>query len=196
MAAASPKSASPKSTRTTDGGTLALDNPLWRFVLPFYARDGVSAACLTLQDRLGADVNILLFAIFAQVERGLMLDHDDLATVDGLLRDWRHEVIQPLRRVRTRMKSGPAPAPAAATASLRNRIKTAELEAEQIALAVLLTWLDAQPARAAHPIAAKNIPASVARYFHPGAFAPDVEAALDTLMLAIRDTYADRDRKS
>jgi uncharacterized protein (TIGR02444 family) len=185
-----------KPATATDRNALALDNPLWRFVLPFYAREGVAPACLTLQERLGVDVNILLFAIFAQVERGLTLDNDDLATVDGLLGDWRSEVIQPLRRVRTRMKSGPAPAPSAATEPLRNRIKAAELEAEQIALAVLSAWLDAQPARATGPIATKNIPASVARYFHSGAFAPDVEAALDALLLAIRDTYADRDRRS
>jgi len=41
---------------------LDLDNALWRFVLPFYGRAGVSPACLTLQDKIGVDVNIVLFA--------------------------------------------------------------------------------------------------------------------------------------
>src|SRR5205814_1713185 len=75
-----------------------LDNALWRFVLSFYAREGVSAACLTLQDKLGVDVDILLLAIFAQAERGILLDANDVAAVDALVRDWRSEIIQPARR--------------------------------------------------------------------------------------------------
>src|SRR5690242_2464950 len=112
---------------------LELDNALWRFVLPFYAREGVSPACLALQDSIGVDVNILLLAIFAQVERGIVLDAQDLATADQLVQGWRAEVIQPLRRVRIRMKQGPFPAPSAATEGLRTRIKAAELEGEQVA---------------------------------------------------------------
>ena len=169
---------------------LDLDNALWRFVLPFYARDGVAPACLTLQEGLGVDVNMLLFAIFAQVERGIMLEEDDLAAVDELLRDWRGEVIEPLRRVRTRMKAGPSPAPSSRTEHLRNRIKAAELEAEQIALAVLSAWLDAQPGRPPGPVVdVERVPLMIARYFQarPGAFAPEVNAAIETLSRAIRD---------
>jgi uncharacterized protein (TIGR02444 family) len=187
MAAAPQKSAQPASREALD-----LDNTLWRFVLPFYARDGVAPACLTLQEQLGVDVNILLFAIFAQVERGVTLDQSDLASVDALMRDWRGEVIQPLRRVRTRMKSGPSPAPSAATESLRNRIKAAELEAERIALAVLFAWLDARPPRPPNPTAAKEIPLMIARYFQPNASAisADIETALEMLSQAIRDASA------
>ena len=107
-----------------------LDNALWRFACAFYARDGVAPACLALQESLNVDVNILLFAIYARLARGIALDARDLAIVDGLVRDWRHEVVQPLRRLRTRLKGGPAPAPSAASDRLRNRIKAAELEAE------------------------------------------------------------------
>src|SRR5437588_1884595 len=118
-----------------------LDNEMWRFVGSFYAREGVSHACLALQDQLGVDVDILLFAIFAQVKRGILLDADDLASVDNLIRDWRSEIVQVLRRVRTRLKAGPAPAPSLVAEKLRNRIKAAELEAEQIELTVLADWL-------------------------------------------------------
>jgi uncharacterized protein (TIGR02444 family) len=172
---------------TAPSAPLELDNALWRFVLPFYARDGVSPACLTLQDKLGVDVNVLLLAIFAQVERGVTLDEGDLATADRLVQDWRAEVIQPLRRVRIRLKAGPAPAPSEASENLRNRIKAAELEGEQVALAVLAAWLDAQPAREADPLTEKNIALAVARHFHAGAFAPEVEAALATLSQAVRE---------
>ncbi len=170
-----------------------LDNALWRFVLPFYSRAGVSPACLTLQETLGVDVNILLFAIFAQVERGILLERNDLAAIDALVRDWRNDVIQPLRRVRTRMKSGPSPAPSSITEALRNRIKAAELEAEKIELAMLADWLDQQLHRPGHRTTdTRTIPLMVARYFlnTDGAFAPAVDAALDTLSQAMRDVSA------
>ena len=83
---------------------LELDNDLWRFAYSFYAREGVSPACLTLQDKLDVDVDILLFAIFARVERSILLDADDLAVVDNLVRDWRSEIVQVLRRARTRKR--------------------------------------------------------------------------------------------
>lgn len=187
---------------------IEIDNALWCFVVPFYGRDGVAAACLTLQDRLGVDVNVLLFAIFAQAERGMALSEDDIAAVDALIRDWRTEVIQPLRRVRSRMKSGPAPAPSAVTDTLRGRIKRAELDAEQIELAVLHDWLERQQ-RPASPSAGTfsgeslsptrsgmdtgsrqkmrpETPRMVARYFaRQAAFTPEVEAALGTLSQAM-----------
>ncbi|MBV8835128.1 MAG: TIGR02444 family protein [Alphaproteobacteria bacterium] len=162
---------------------LDLDNALWRFVLPFYGSAGVSPACLVLQDQIGVDVNILLVAAYAAAARGIVLDRDDLAAADALVSGWRREVVEPLRRVRNRMKSGPAPAPSPATEPLRNKIKAAELDGEQIALAVLFAWLERRPARATQE---KNAAEAVARHFHPdGAFPPDVTAALQTLSQAI-----------
>ena len=165
-----------------------LDNELWRFVGSLYAREGVSHACLTLQDQLGVDVDILLFAIFAQVKRGILLDTDDLASVDNLIRDWRSEIVQVLRRVRTRLKAGPAPAPSAATETLRNRIEAAELEAEQIELAMLADWLDRQPPRPTNAAGAARAVLTVARYFQTrspeGPLAPEVENALRILAQA------------
>src|SRR5437870_2416999 len=143
-----------------------LDTDLWRFACAFYACDGVAPACLTLQESLSVDVNILLFAIYARRVRGVALDARDLGAVDALVRDWRHEIVQPLRRLRTRLKAGPVPAPSAASDHLRNRIKAAELEAEQIELALLSRWLERQPpAASAGRGDAANVPLLVARYF-------------------------------
>src|SRR2546423_689818 len=168
-----------------------LDNELWRFVGSLYAREGVSHACLTLQDKLGVDVDILLFAIFAQVKRGILLDTDDLASVDNLIREWRSEIVQVLRRVRTRLKAGPAPAPSLVAEKLRNRIKAAELEAEQIELTVLADWLDRRPPRPGVRGDARTVPLTVARYFRPQAtekpFAIEVDDALGILARAIEE---------
>jgi uncharacterized protein (TIGR02444 family) len=164
---------------------IELNNALWRFVLSFYGRDKIAAACLTLQDRLAVDVNVLLFAIFAHAEGRIALNEDDIATLDALIREWRTEVIQPLRRVRSRMKSGPGPAPSAVTERLRSRIKGAELEAEQIELAVLHNWLERQK-RPASLSPDADAPRIVARHFaRQGAFTPEVEAALGTLSHAM-----------
>jgi uncharacterized protein (TIGR02444 family) len=179
------------ASAATQADTLELDSELWRFVCSFYAGKGISPAFLTLQDKLGVDVDILLFAIFAQVKRGILLDRSDLGIVDNLVRDWRSEVVQVLRRARTRLKAGPAPAPSSATEALRNRVKATELEAEQIELAVLADWLDRQPPRPANAADAKAVPLMVARYFRARpadeAFAPEVDEALRVLSQAIQD---------
>jgi uncharacterized protein (TIGR02444 family) len=173
-----------------------LDNELWRFVYSFYAVKGVSPACIVLQDKLGVDVDILLFAIFAQVRRGILLDRSDLCIVDNLVRDWRSEIIQILRRARTRLKAGPAPAPSSVTEELRNRIKAAELEAEQIELAVLADWLDRLPPRSAAVVDSKTVPLMVARHFSAlpddEAFAPEVDDAIRSLSQAIEDANTTR----
>jgi uncharacterized protein (TIGR02444 family) len=168
--------------------TAELDNDLWRFACAFYARDGVAPACLALQEMLSVDVNILLFAIYARLARGIALDAADLAAVDALVRDWRHEVVRPLRALRTRLKAGPVPAPSAATDPLRNRIKAAELEAEQIELALLSRWLDRQPPRPAASTDAASVPLTVARYFGApvdDALPRDADAALAALTRAL-----------
>src|SRR5947209_1100619 len=169
---------------------LQLDNALWRFVLSFYAREGVSQACLTLQDRLGVDVDILLLAIFAEVGPGIVLDAGALAAADNLVRDWRSDILGPLRRARVRLKSGPAPAPSAITEQLRNRIKAAELEAEQIELAMLADWLDRQSLPPASARAAENVPQEVARYFAARAddepFTGEINEALCVLLRSLR----------
>jgi len=173
---------------------LDLDNALWRFVLPFYGSAGVSPACLVLQDQIGVDVNILLVAAYAAAERGIVLDETDLAAADALVRGWRTEIVEPLRRVRNRMKSGPSPAPSPSTEPLRSKIKAAEIDGEQIALAALFAWLAQRPARATQE---KNAAQAVARHFRPeGAFPPDVMAALQTLSQAIEKAGAAKAQRS
>src|SRR5258708_8827732 len=97
------------------------DNDLWHFALAFYGRQDVSSACLVLQDQLGVDVDILLFAIFAGVERRVTLDTQELAAVDGLVQGWRTDIVQALRQIRKRLKPGPFSSPP--TEQFRNHIK-------------------------------------------------------------------------
>ena len=97
------------------------------------------------------------------------------------------------RGLRTRLKTGPAPAPSAATDRLRNRIKAAELEAEQIELALLKGWLDRQPPRAAAstaPSDTANVLMMLARYFDAGTLPPEASDALAALSRAVREAAA------
>ena len=98
-----PQAASPDASMT--------EAELWSFANSFYGMDGVADACIALQDRLGVDVALLIFAVFAALRHGLVLDSDDCAAADCAGRAWRTEVIEPLRRLRGRLESGPAPAP-------------------------------------------------------------------------------------
>lgn len=145
---------------------LPLEGPHWSFALRLYSRAGVSEACLTLQDQLGVDVNVLLFALFAAVSRGVPLDNGDIADMDLTVAAWRSGIVEPLRSLRHLMKNGPEPAPSGVTERLRQQIKQAELSAEQIEQAVLFRWLDQ---RCGNQLALKVDSAavieSVVRYF-------------------------------
>ncbi|MEP5764118.1 MAG: TIGR02444 family protein [Halieaceae bacterium] len=96
-------------------------NPFWDFSLDTYARPGVAAACLALQDQHGVDVNVLLYACFA-AGRGVTLAKADLDAMDAVIEEWRCEVVKPLRMLRRRL---PEATP------LRDLVQQAELSAEQ-----------------------------------------------------------------
>ncbi|KAA0679373.1 TIGR02444 family protein [Azospirillum brasilense] len=100
------------------------ENPLWDFALAVYGRPGVPAACLDLQDRLGQDVNLLLFAAWAGMACNADLPVEELARIDSAVAPWRAEVVRPLRAVRRRAKGEDD--------ALYRRLKATELEAERV----------------------------------------------------------------
>ena len=100
----------------------------WQFSLEFYARRGVEAACLQLQDEAGADVDLLLFLLFC-ARHGRALSSAEVTSLDRLVADWRAEVVRPLRAVRRRLKTG---FPGVAAEALRGEVKRLELEAERL----------------------------------------------------------------
>ena len=119
---------------------LDLENPFWAFSCAVYALPGVQAACLDLQDRHGADVNLLLFAAWvgAVLRHGLM--SADLATAPG--GDWHGQVIVPLRALRRHVKA--AMAAQAGLEGVYQQAKQCELSAEQVRQALLFQWAEAR----------------------------------------------------
>jgi len=116
----------------------------WRFSLDVYRQEGVAAHCLELQRRLGLDVNVLLLMLWAAHLWGVAPDAAQIAHADETIRAWRDEVVQPLRQLRTRLKSGPPPAPDPQTNALRESVKRLELDAERIQQDRLAQWVAAQ----------------------------------------------------
>jgi uncharacterized protein (TIGR02444 family) len=170
---------------------------LWTFALSFYRREEVSKACLVLQERIGADVDVVLFGLFALLRKRVSLAAGEIRTIDALANDWRSEIVRPLRQLRTRLKSGPSPAPSASTDELRNRIKSIEIEAERIELGMLAGWLaQREPHRDAAPADPGALLELIARHFAGEAGRPIddplVQLALHTLAHAANDIAAER----
>jgi uncharacterized protein (TIGR02444 family) len=121
----------------------ALDNPFWAFSLKVYDAPGVAEECLKMQERLGLDVNVLLFAAHLGAAEGVMLAADEVAAAEAVVAAWHAETVRGLRALRRALKpasldeSNPLQA---ATVALRGQVKTAELEAEKIEQAMLWHW--------------------------------------------------------
>jgi uncharacterized protein (TIGR02444 family) len=104
----------------------------WDFSVAAYGRPGVAAACLALQERYAADVNLLLFACWLGATGRGTLDKAVLRRAEAAIEAWHIEVVRVLREVRQRLKRDRYPASAGLAAPFRRRIQAAELEAEHI----------------------------------------------------------------
>jgi uncharacterized protein (TIGR02444 family) len=120
------------------GGQAGKGNPLWEFSTWAYQRPGVEKACLALQNRLGIDVNIVLFcAWLAYRGTGTGSLAKYLGTALKLSREWRSNLVEPLRTSRENLKqmldtAATAGADQAAVGALYERIKQCELDLEQL----------------------------------------------------------------
>ena len=102
----------------------------WPFSLEVYRKPGVEAACLSLQDRFGLDVNVILFACWAGAAGYGRLTRDEIAAAQKIVSDWNGPVVRPLRQVRRVLKGSQGPKPDGPVAALRQAVKDLELEAE------------------------------------------------------------------
>lgn len=116
------------------------DNPFWDYSLNLYRRPGIAQLCIDLQDRYGANVNLLLFACWVG-NRGRQLDGSKLRAVRAEISDWHTRVTQPLRTRRRALD--PA---GAGTAREKQRLLAEELDAEQEEQTRLRNWYDAHSA--------------------------------------------------
>lgn len=164
---------------------LEIDNPFWRFSLRVYGTPGVAAECLDLQDKLGLDVNVVLFAAWLGAIRDVALGQADLDRVEAAVKVWTADVVRPLRAVRRRLKSVPEIADPQVQA-LRKRVADTELFSEQVEQALLheLSGVIGHPAAATgEAVVRANVAAVLAAHGAddgafplPGLFAASMQA--------------------
>lgn len=123
----------------TDGIQTWPDSAFWRYSVDLYAKEGVEAACIALQDRRGIDVNLLLLA-FWLASRGVALDHAGVGEIEAVIARFRAELVQPLRAVRRHLRGMQRAAEPSSIAEswpdqlerLRRRVAAAELDGEHL----------------------------------------------------------------
>ena len=101
---------------------------LWDFSSTLYARPGVAELCLRLQDDWGADVCLLLAALWLE-QRGAAASPERVAQLETLAQPWQSTVTIPLRTLRRAWKG--AAASDADLTELRSKLATLELQAER-----------------------------------------------------------------
>src|SRR5208282_4389990 len=134
----------------------------WDFSLAVYGREGVAAACLALQERHGADVNLLLFCCWhARSGRGALAG-EGLRRTAAAVEPWHGQLVRGLRAVRVRLRRPSAPLPQATDAllaelaeGLRKKVAAVELEAEHLEQLLL--------AAAAPPLPSERTPVPLAK---------------------------------
>lgn len=114
---------------------------LWSFATTLYAKPGVEAACLTLQDA-GADVCLLLAGLWLD-QRGTPHDPVREAQLRHVAQPWQQTVVEPLRALRRAWREAAQADPA--LAALRQRLQHLELETEREQLRRLQILIDAWP---------------------------------------------------
>lgn len=110
--------------------TLSDSGDFWAFSLKVYASPGVAEVCLRLQDRHGADVNLLLYAGWIAASGCGALAEEALRALIGRTEVWQAEVVRPLRAVRRGLTARAAED--ATVRAFREQVKALELEAERI----------------------------------------------------------------
>ncbi|WP_207885771.1 TIGR02444 family protein [Pseudomonas sp. 30_B] len=107
-----------------------MSDDVWSYALQLYARPGVEAACLSLQEG-GADVCLLLASTWLG-STGVAFSPARISALESAARNWRDQVIVPLRSLRQQWRE--AAQQDAALAGLRERLKQLELDAEKVLL--------------------------------------------------------------
>jgi uncharacterized protein (TIGR02444 family) len=118
----------------------------WEFSLAYYSRERVSAACLSLQNRRGADVNILLFCCWLAT-LSLKVEQAGLHAAIAAVESWRRDVLEPLRSARRAVADQFPEIAKSDRQSIKHGALSVELECERvaqekIALAATVTPVD------------------------------------------------------
>lgn len=159
---------------------------LWEFSLALYCREAVAAACLSLQDRRGADVNLIL-AICWLARSGYLASEAALTAASAATSTWSDAILKPLRAARRRLGTEFEDVPLADRQSIKHGLLAVELECERISqrkiVAALADHAGALSTEPARTLAA----AGLDRYLGQLSDAPDPQdrADLDCILACL-----------
>lgn len=134
---------------------------LWRFAVRLYKQPKAASACLALQDRHGADVNLLIYCCWVGLSEAAPLARHRMEEILASVALWQRDVIVPLRGLRRRLKRAEFDAGQAAT--FRQQIAEFELDAEYLELRMLAA-ASRRPIRHRPAGAADRVQANVSAY--------------------------------
>jgi uncharacterized protein (TIGR02444 family) len=129
---------------------------LWDEAVAVYARPGVKAACLELQNRHGQCVSYLLWAGWA-AQSGRFVDAEGLAACAKLARWWDDEAVKPARRAAVKLDAMIADFDESARARAHAMVWEQALTPERLLLAALEART---PACGARPAVAEALQAA------------------------------------
>lgn len=101
----------------------------WIFSLALYGADRVKDNCLHLQDKFGADVNLILWCCYCAWDLGRICETPEIEAIDARLKQWRDEMLIPLRKLRRNARSDKG---------VYEALKAAEIEAERYAQGLII----------------------------------------------------------
>lgn len=114
---------------------------LWNYSTQTYRIPEIETACLNLQNRHHADVNILLYCCWCG-DKGFALSVDDMNRLIATTTPWQEYILRPLRNARRMMKQQVIAMPADIhEQSLRN-MSEMEIHAEHMAQLALEKAID------------------------------------------------------
>ena len=116
-------------------------DPFWDYSLVIYAKPGVAAAGIALQDQYGLDVNLLLACLWYAAEGPGRLESEHIRECLNRTRDWQQKVVKPLRKVRRFCKHEPTVVPQELRQMFRPGLQAIELDAEHVEQLVLSATL-------------------------------------------------------
>ncbi len=109
---------------------------LWDWAVSAWATEGVSEACLHLQEAAGQNPPLLLWAAWA-ARTGRSPDADTLEAACDIARAWQESAIAPLRDIRRVLTGRNPDLEDADREAVRLQVKAVELDAERRLLAAL-----------------------------------------------------------
>ena len=122
------------------------EQDLWPFALAFYAQPGIAPLCLRLQAEGGTDVMVLIAHCFAFARQGAPLTMAEIRTLGRHTQDWRRRTVLPLRALRIDLRAPVVHLPEAEREAFRDRLKRAELAAEEVQAGMISILLAARHA--------------------------------------------------